>query len=147
MTLPLSDSFSDLKKLFESTDDKDATSYVWGFDLTDFRSVKNFILFLNEIECDKVDPELVQVNNGSYNVWKFTGLSGDAELLTSCNPLTGEFADKNRGANSSGYASYMRLTVNDATLEDSQATAKTIRDLIHQYASVKGESEGHAEFI
>ena len=114
-----------------------------GFDLTDFRSERDFKKILKDL---KIKPTAIRGDDApgrkqSGWVWKGNGIM----IVTGNNPITGEFYSQTDGKPSrkseKGYASYMGVEGNAKQVE-------LAVDLIKKHASyIKNESPGRRTYI
>ena len=106
-----------------------------GFDLTDFRSGRDFTKILKDL---KIRPKAQLDRNESGWEWKGNGIT----IVTGNNPLTGEYAGGTiRRKNEKGYASYIGV-------EGKPELVQQAVELIRKFATyIKKESPGKREYI
>ncbi len=115
--------------------------YGWGFNSTDFPH-NGFKKLLQELG---ISLEVHVVRRESFNLNDFLWSSKDLEILTHCNPLTGEFQHETlkQRKDRLGYASYMGLRSTDkGKLDRAVSLIRSYGDTIWYY-----ESENESKFI
>ena len=101
----------------------------WGFDLTNFKSDKDFKALLSRNKLSNYKKVKAEYGTNTYHfVWSNSNLV----LTTANNPITGEFNTVNQRAPEKGYASYIGIDGREADVlklvEDIKKTANDIKD-------------------
>ena len=116
-----------------------------GFDLTSFGTVENFKKVLKENKlsikgkrkCTIGKDYVGKPTKSCQFEWK----NKDVKLITSNNPITGQYNDPKRRKPEKGYASYIGI------VGDDKQVPKLAESIKKHATSIKGENPKEREFI
>ena len=116
-----------------------------GFDLTSFGTAENFKKVLKENKLSikgkrkcTVDKDYAGV---STKMCQFEWKNKDVKLITSNNPITGQYNNPKRRKPEKGYASYIGI------VGDDQQVPKLVESIKKHARDIKDESRGRRDFI
>ena len=109
----------------------------WGFDLTDFGSVAKFKGLLKRHKL----LSGYKKEKTSYGTNNFIWSNSKLKLITSNNPITGEYSNKGQRENEKGYASYMGI------IGQEKEVMLLVKDIKNVSIYIKGESPYKRDFI
>ena len=116
-----------------------------GFDLTSFGTAENFKKVLKENKLSIKGKRKCII--GKDYVGKptkrcqFEWKNKDVKLITSNNPITGQFNEPKRRSPEEGYASYIGI------IGDDKQVPKLVKSIKKHARDIKDESKGRRDFI
>lgn len=124
----------------------------WSFDLTSFgegeEGRKQFERFLQSMALAKYQrilayPDMKEEKYSQIHHFYWSTEGRDLELVTACNPITGEFGNKNWGRRKEvGYASYMALRGKPTKVLNAVSRIFELADYVKEAKPLKYEFTG-----